>query len=412
MKFWFPQYFNAKSRFLSYTVVYAALVKSGHEVVGERCKGVDAALFSMCDVTEYNDLIKARKESVGLPLIVGGSFAYNFWSAFLYCDCVWVGEIYDFAECSSLDEIYNSKYSFIGQALPWASRRIEWARAPIAQISKDKCYYWAGNGCKNKCRFCFTSWTRPHQTNSRQRVDRAVATAKLRRVHIMLSSNEYENAPGSRTFDMLMRDFVRTPVSAGVVRCGVEFATESSRKRNGKSISNNMIFHALQKAGHEKISLRLFHITGYDKLDDWNKYIAMWQSMLEKVKYKQLLNLVFNNLQYQNYTPLYKERKQINPENYITHEITREWYNRLRQVTTSILIGAPSPFQKVACRMGCELATNKEQAKYWASMMRDPAKRLTVQGAYDALFSTGVMETPALKLNHTTGEITVEVIES
>ena len=78
------------------------------------------------------------------------------------------------------------------------------------------------------------------------RIKRAQQMCKRRGLHLMVASNEYENDPGSPTFDMLLRDYVSTPVKANVVRCGVEFATEDSRgKRNGKPMSDNDLFHAL-----------------------------------------------------------------------------------------------------------------------------------------------------------------------
>lgn len=52
MKLCFPQYFESKSRFLSYTVVQSAFVKAGHEIVPEM-DDAEAVLFSMCDVVEY-----------------------------------------------------------------------------------------------------------------------------------------------------------------------------------------------------------------------------------------------------------------------------------------------------------------------------------------------------------------------
>jgi len=115
---------------------------------------------------------------------------------------------------------------------------------------------------------------------------------------------------------------------------------------------------------------------------------------------------MFNNLQYQNYTPLYKERKNINPDNYISHHDTKRWYDLLRQKSSHILIGAPSPFQHVACRMGLELSTTKEQAEFWFSMLSRKDKTTKLQ-AYDALFETGVLDTEMRKLNINTGKITV-----
>lgn len=403
----FPQYFEAKSRFLSYTVVAKALRQAGHEVVGEM-DGCDAVLFSMCDAMEYRDLMRMRKRSRGKTLIVGGSYAFNFWSAKLYCDGVWVGEIYEMASCKSIDELLESPHCYTGgDELPTASQRIDWEKVPIAQIAKNKAYYWGGVGCKNHCRFCFTSWTHRHDVNSKARIERARQVCKKRKIHLMISSNEYDNDPGASTFDMLLKDYVKTPVSANLVRCGIEFATDESRARVGKPVTFEDMFKALQKAERERVRLKWFHITGYDQKSDWYDYVSKLCVMLDRVRYSLLLTVEFNNLQYQNYTPLYAERKAIDPDRYATRDDVKAWTDSLRMHTKSVMVGQPSSFQRAAARMGVELSTDVEQAEFWASVMVNPHKKLTVRQAHDALFDTGVMDCPPLILNPRTGAITV-----
>ena len=403
----FPQYFESKSRFLSYTVVAKALMQAGHEVVptDDRC---DAVLFSICDATEFRRLVRCRREHPGKTLIAGGAFAFNFWACSLYADGVWVGEVFDMADCRTVDELLASPHCYTGgDGLPTASQRIDWARVPVAQISRKSCYYWGGNGCKNKCRFCFTSWTRPHDVNSPMRIRRAQQMCRKRGVHLMVSSNEYENDPGSSTFDMLLRDYIETPVKANVVRLGVEFAEEGTRVRIGKPMSDNDIFHAIQKAERENSSLRLFHIAGLEPIESWDAYIDRMGGMLDSAGYHRLLTLGFNNLQYQNYTPLYRERRSIDPSRYITKDTTREWFYRLQRHTKSVLLMPPSTFQHVCCRMGMELARTREQSEFWQSMAVDPNHKLTVDSAYSALMDTGVLDTPMLKVNHRTGRISI-----
>lgn len=405
MKLCFPQFYESKSRFLSYTVVAKALMRAGHEVVPTE-DGCDAVLFSICDATEFRRLVRCRREHPGKTLVVGGAFAFNFWACSLYADGVWVGEVYDMADCRTVDELLSSPHCYTGgDELPVASQRIDWAHVPVAQISKKSCYYWGGNGCKNKCRFCFTSWTRPHDVNSPMRIRRAQQMCRKRGLHLMVSSNEYENDPGSSTFDMLLKDYVTTPVKANVVRLGVEFATEAERRRVGKPMSDNDIFHALQKAERENVSLRLFHIAGMEPTERWDEYIDKIGGMLDMVGYHRLLTLGFNNLQYQNYTPLYRERRKIDPSRYITRDTTKGWFYRLQRHTKSVLLTPPSTFQHVCCRMGVELARTAEQSEYWQSMMVDPNHKLTVDSAYESLLDTGVLDTPMLRVDHKTGVI-------
>lgn len=408
MIFGFPQWYRGKARYQTWQVVKVVLESKGHEVVN-RVTDVDAVLFSMCDVTEYRQLMKMRSEAKNVPLIVGGAYAFNFWSAKLYADAVWVGEVFDMADCKTLDEIYASPYCYTGgDELPKASQRIDWSIVPVVQTDKTRCYYWGGVGCKNKCRFCYTSWTHKHEQNAQKNLSKAKTLAKKNKKFLMITSNEYDNDPDSMTFDMLLKDYVRIPVKRGKnIRAGVEFATDESRKKNGKPITKDILFKSIQKSVKESTSLYLFHITGYDTLDDWEQYINDLDLMFKYSGCKGMTALGFNNLQYQNYTPLYAERKSIDPDRYSTKEHIKTWRDRLAMHMKAIWLYPPKPFQHVASRMGVELATNKDQVDYWANIMVNAQKKLTVDKAYKMLFETKVLDTPHLKMNVNTGDIRV-----
>lgn len=405
MRFYFPQYFNSKSRFLTYQVVKKELERQGHEVVNSE-HGSDAVIVSMCDVLDYHDLVKIRK-STSIPLIVGGHFAYNYWSAIIYSDYVWIGEIFDFAKCKNLSEIMENPACYDGKKKSLsASHFIEWSKVPVCQITRNKAYYWGGVGCRNKCKFCFTSWTHPHQNNKRARIENAKRESKNRKVNLMVVSNEYDvGVEGGNTIDMLLKNYLQAPVKARVVRCGIEFATEETRRRLGKPITNNDIYKALQKMNHDEIMFRWFHITGYDNREDYEKYIDMLSDMLGRTSNKKLLHLMFNNIQYQNYTPLYEERRKINPENYTTSKDTRRWYDKLRQYSKHVLVGAPSPFQHVACRMGVELSWEKQQVDFWLKKLKNAKNKLTVEQAYNALYKTQVLDCCKREIDFASGEI-------
>jgi hypothetical protein len=220
----------------------------------------------------------------------------------------------------------------------------------------------------------------------------------------MVTSNEYDYDVNVKTKDMILTDYIKTNVRGTFLRSAVEFATDETRRMYGKPITKNDIYHALQKMKLDNITMKLFHITGLDALSDWERYIDDMCFMLDKVKNKRLLHLEFNNLQYQNFTPLYSERKNIDPDKYIDISVTKRWYDKLRRYSRAILLGAPSPFVHVAARMGIELAREKEQSEYWLGVMRNRHKH-TTDSAYNALFTTGIFDTPHLFLNHKTGEI-------
>lgn len=407
MTYAFPQYFESKSRFMTYALVYRVLINAGNKVI-DNINECDAVLCSLCDVTEYKYLVRLRKLT-DKPIIVGGAFAFNYWSAILYSNAVWIGEAFDFADCKTLGDVYDSAHCYTGASTKSlvASQRVDWGVIPVCQIAPGKCYYLGGVGCKNKCRFCFTSWTHQHAINSQQRILAARRVAKDQKMHLMVVSNEYDAGDvGGTTRDMLLTDYISEPVrGASFVRCGIEFATDDSRKRNGKAITDAQIVAALRKSNDDNVSLRFFHIAGYDDIKDWERYIGGIAGTLKQYPNNRLVHLMFNNLQYQNYTPLYAERRDIDPSKYIDISVTKAWYDTLRQASRHVLVGAPSPFQHVACRMGVELSTSREQLDYWLSMAVNPSGKLTIDDAYQALFNTGVLDTERRAVNVNTGEI-------
>lgn len=398
MKYAFPQ-LKHPSRFLTYGVVKHALEKRGHEVIPDLDDDVDAVLYSACDVMDMRELRSLRK-STSRPIIVGGHYAYNFWSAIIYSDIVWLGEIYEFAELSNISEIANSEHAYV-DGKNWndivPATTILWDEVPVVQQHKDSAYYWGGSGCKNKCRFCFTSWTHPHQQNSDGNIVRAQQIARKNKVYLMIVSNEYDTEQSMQTKDMMVRDYLKIHVQGGFVRLGIEFATEATRKRFGKNITDDDIYAMFQKAEAENVSLRLFHIGGYEGISEWDKYFDRMSSMLTKVPNHRLINFRFTNIQYQNYTPLYLERRNIDASRYITGADTKRWFDKLRLNTNSVLIGRPSPFQHVVYRMGLELSRTKEQAEFFLSLY---ARRLKIAPdvMYNALFDTGIMDTPYVRM--------------
>jgi pyruvate-formate lyase-activating enzyme len=402
----FPQ-LKKESRFLTYGVVENSLKKAGHTVIPEITQDCDFVLYSLADVTDLRGLRQLRHHT-SKKIIVGGHYAINFWSSVLYADYVWLGEIFDFTELNTVAEIEKSEHIYTSGddiSNKTVSTRIDWAYLPIVQIKKTSAYYLGGVGCKNNCKFCHTTWTHPHQRNSDENIKQAIAIAKKRKIHLTAVSNEYESDLDLIVRDMLGVDYISTPInSKGWVRTGIEFPTEETRKFMGKPLTRDDIFKILQKAAIEGVYLRLFHIGGYNNRDEWDKYINEMAMMLDRINYKQLLHLQFTNLQYQNYTPLYAERKSIDYRKYLTGDDTKSWYNTLRKCTKSVLVGRPSPFGHAAWRMGVELSTTRQQIDFWMSLYgkRLKANPLDMQ---NALFDSKVLDTPRYVFKRNTGRI-------
>lgn len=401
----FPQ-LAQKSKFLTQGVVEYALKRAGHTVKIDIASDTDFVLYSLADVTDIRGLRKLRQQT-DKQIIVGGHYAINFWSAILYADYVWLGEVFDFSDITTLNDVLASPYIYTaGKHTPLrVSSRIDWQDLPIVQIKKTSASYLGGVGCKNNCKFCHTTWTHAHKTNTDTNIKQAIELAKRKKLHLTSVSNEYERDFDLRVKDMLGVDYIKVPVTTGgVVRIGIEFATETTRKYMGKPLTRDDIFKVLQKAAIEGVSLRLFHIGGYNKKSEWETYIKEMAWMLDQIDYRQLLHVQFTNLQYQNYTPLYDERKSIDYTKYLTRNDTKRWYDILRSVTKSVLVGPPSPFGHVAWRMGVELSRTKQQIDFWMSKY-GKRNKYNPADMQNALFDSGVIDTHRYVFKRKTGTI-------
>jgi len=212
-------------RFQTWNVVRRALINGGHTVSNTIEPDTDAVLYSACDVLDIKGL-RALRKTTDKPIIVGGGFCFNYWSAINYADIVWIGEVFDFAKLKSLDDIAASPHAYTGDDTKplRASQFIDWAQVPVTQIAPKKAYYFAGSGCKNNCRFCFTSWTHKHQNADDALIAAAIREAKKRGIHLMVTSNEYDTDIDAQTKDMMLVDYLRAPVSGRYIRLGIEFA--------------------------------------------------------------------------------------------------------------------------------------------------------------------------------------------
>lgn len=228
----------------------------GHELV-DTPADADMVLVSLCDVTCLYELEKIRRQHPKAKIVVGGHFGYYFKACAIFADYVCVGQGFDFFACQTEEEIralpcvyYPGKDT---KATPIvANQHIDWPLCPVIQTSTKAFFYMAGVGCKNKCRFCFTSWTHKHETNEVWRIQKAARAIGTRGI-LTLVSNEYGSdfrTGKIRVRDAMLRDFIKeTEKNVRLVRMGLEFATEANRKKYGKPFTDEELFYAIEHAG-------------------------------------------------------------------------------------------------------------------------------------------------------------------
>jgi hypothetical protein len=287
-------------------------------------------LVSICTLDSIPVLRTIRKKHPENIIITGGQFAFNFPVCLIYSDYCNVGEGFEFLRCKSLDEAKKLKcFTWKGKGeIVEPSSLIDWPMVPACQTKQGIYYYWKGVGCRNKCGFCFTSWTKNRQENDQRRVQGVANMVKSKGSGLILISNEYDDDTEVKVKDMMLKQFLKIPLKEGnpkLIRLGIEFPTEEARKKYGKPFTNDEFYQALDKAADEMKDLNLFFITGLTPLEDINNLLTGYKRYGTKPK----IFVKLTNITYQQYTPIHAERLNIHIEHYAYPDYKHELKNLL-----------------------------------------------------------------------------------
>jgi len=249
MKFFLYKTLDSDNTAYTFAVLKKLIRVHGHELIEDRDQA-DMILVTICDIDEIQLLIRARRENKeGKPIAVGGHVCFNYKVVALFADLVNVGHGFEFFKCQTVEEMKALPCVYYpgkpGKITP--SELMEWHLLPLVQKSKKTYYYMAGVGCKNKCAFCYTSWTNRLQKNSEIRVQKAYHSIP-KGASLMIIANEYDGTHVKVPVkDMLLKDFIKlTSKTANIVKMGLEFATPETRKRVGKFFTDEEFLYILE----------------------------------------------------------------------------------------------------------------------------------------------------------------------
>ena len=279
----------------------------GHSVVSP--SEADLLAVSVCDISQISFLEKVRKQYPNKIIIVGGHAAIYYKLFGLFADMVNVGQGFEAFACQSIDELKSLSCVWTpdkdGQTI-FSSWMIDWDIVPVANVTTKQRYYWGAVGCKNKCKFCVTSWTNPHQINNPFRISDVLK----KHPNTTIVSNDSDAVAERMTQSVMLLDFIRRrPKKYGVYRIGVEFATEENRKHYGKPFSNDQFYQAIRHALTYGTRLKLFCIGGIDTHEDWRNLFFGIDPIYEKGSYE----VKFTNICYEMFAPIKRERQNIDP---------------------------------------------------------------------------------------------------
>lgn len=316
--------YDMRGDIVEYTisVIIHLMRYNGHEIVPP--EEADLIAVSVCDVSQIKYVEKVRKLYPHKKILVGGHAAIYYKLFGIFADYVSLGQGFELFECQTIDEIENLPSVWVrGVEKPVLipSTKIDWTIVPVANVTKKQKYYWGAVGCKNKCKFCLTSWTNPHQKNDHHRIKQVLKQYP----NCTIVSNDSEDIPSRRTQSIMLKDFLVKPLKKyAVYRIGVEFATEASRRKYGKPFSDDMFVQAVDRAYDEGVRLKLFCISGIDTIEEWDSLFSKLHPHYQAGN----IEVKFTNIVYEMFTPIKEERLNIDISRMFSTQKAREFVNK------------------------------------------------------------------------------------
>ncbi len=209
----------------------------------------------------------------GIPLVAGGHGCYAPRPVSAFADYTVTGEAWELLRQASGVADWRAVVEASAQVTckgasgtPVPDHRIPWAELPAVRVGERQWYAMAGVGCHRRCRFCWTSWSQPHQQGPPEVVTRIAADVRqlTPRAKVAWISNDMGRGAefGSATMaDWLAEDGRRWPP---LVRIGVEGLTEARRAWFGKPIADADICEAIAVAARRRCQLVLYWIVGFE----------------------------------------------------------------------------------------------------------------------------------------------------
>lgn len=285
----------------------------------------DLIAASICSPRQVGLLAAGRKiaDQRRIPFLVGGPETYVGGTYLAWADFLCVGEGYGLLASLAQNGLAALRVNSVlcrenpdAQICP--DYRVPWKELPAIQTAARAYYYLAGRGCRRKCKFCYTSWTQPHQICPDYFL-RATEGRMPRGAHIIYVTNDdgrLARQSGSATItEFLKPENILWPK---VVRMGIEGVTQNRRGQLGKPISDAQIAQAIQKAKALGRQIEFFFIIGWP--DDPSEETAFQEltDMLsvETIRHPRIY-LKFTWFEAAPHTPLADyDLRQLRPWNY------------------------------------------------------------------------------------------------
>jgi hypothetical protein len=368
----------------TYYVLKYLVELNGHEI--SSINNCDFILFSICDVSQIISLKYIKKMHKNKKIIIGGHFAIFFKLCILFSDYVNVGQGFEFFKCQTEEEIKGLRciyYEGCNKIIE-PSILIEWDKIPLCKITKNGYYYWNSVGCKNKCKFCLTSWINKYQQNNKDRIKYIKRENERKNINYISNENDNLIEIKEQRKSIMLKDFLNIKKHfCNYYRVGLEFALEENRKEQGKYFTDEMLIESILKAIKEKVRIQFFCIAGYEPKKAWYNLFSILPAINKgwEIKFK------FTNLEYQMFTPIYKELENMNIDYYMGNK-DREyiWNKYLKNIIKCGRIETIKYPAYALWRTGMTNSINRQQFDIFYNLRNEKSK----EKLRDAIFENKI----------------------
>lgn len=234
----------------------------------------DIELVSICDPDEF---YLALRPQTTKWRVIGGSESFYEQMYINFADAVCVGEGFqffkDYKKHKNILKVFEQPYMFTREKNEVvASDIVDWNLCPLIRVGPKKIMTLGSRGCKNKCKFCFTSWTTKNQIRPPLNFYKKGYTFNyISNDHI--GSEKVKATVKSMTVKQYLNLTYTEAKSARVYRFGIEGFREDTRKWLGKPIDDLAIKNALHIAKKMNHQIVLFFIFGIEEKEDIERFV-------------------------------------------------------------------------------------------------------------------------------------------
>lgn len=277
MKIFFYQKYEKCITTYTFELLKYLAKENGHEI-SKDASYADICAISLTSFYEIDTLRIFRNRHPNVKIIVGGHACNNPSALLRYADYVCLGQAFQFfSENKTIEDIKNKSYVVHKNKLYGKySQYIDWQKIPLIQTSKNNYSYLYSTGCRNKCKFCLTSWANKYQVNPFvHKIEKIKKYTEGKR--LCLIANDYDQGVFVKrdASDITIKEYLKNPKhydGVKLLRLGVESPVQKTRSFFSKPIKDKSLQDVFNITKRHKKRINIFMIAGLDTQEGWESF--------------------------------------------------------------------------------------------------------------------------------------------